>query len=85
LEILRELAIKPLKIKRYENISTVLKLLHAERRIGRGIRVEVQRGVFGTLIYTGAKILRQKLSFTLLEGIQGGSTGVAPLIRSLDT
>jgi hypothetical protein len=32
---------------------------------------EVQRGVFATLIYTGAKILKQKLSFTLLEGIQG--------------
>jgi len=32
---------------------------------------EVQRDGFATLIYTGAKILKQKLSFTLLEGKLG--------------
>ena len=38
---------------------------------------EVQRGGFATLIYTGAKILKQKLSFTILEGKQGKHSSIS--------
>ena len=53
-------AVKPLKINRHENLSTVLKSLHADIRIGRGIWRSAG-GCFCNLDLHGRQNLKTKI------------------------